>query len=90
MNTCFNCGTRYEYDVMHADFANMYCSNICKTEDEARLVEGNGIIEAAEKQEVGFTDINKLKLDVHAPAAAKAVSDMKSMLGFNRKEDDNV
>lgn len=91
MITCFNCGRRYEQETTpNSDF--MFCSSECFEQDELRLVEGNGIIEAAEKAEHGFTDINKLKLDVHAPAASKAVQDMKqlnNMLGFNRKRDDN-
>lgn len=78
----------------------MFCSPECEAEDTARLIEGNDIIEAAEKQEVGFTDINKLKLDTNMPLAAKALQELKSkneqdkqqlnnLLGFNRKQDVN-
>lgn len=94
MNTCFNCGVRYYQSEQ--DPHDGFCSNKCKEEDNARLVEGNGIIAAAEQAEIGFTDINKLKLDVHAPAAAKAVQDLRqqqinqvnNLLGFNRQRKD--
>lgn len=91
MNTCFNCGIRYYQSEQ--DPQDGFCSNKCKEEDDARLVEGNGIIAAAEQQETKFTNINKLKLDVHAPAVAKVVQDMKHMnniLGFNRHSNNNT
>jgi hypothetical protein len=75
MRTCFNCGKRYLVDDQELIKFKMndlnpsetdaqlqgFCTLDCKNQDDARLVEGNGIIAQSEVQ---LTDLNKLKLDV--------------------------
>ncbi len=61
---CFNCGQHYTPDNYVAQ-QNEFCSIGCMNEDDARLVEGNGIIASAlENNPQAFSDLNRIKLDV--------------------------
>lgn len=99
---CFNCGQRYTNAVITfklseeeiQEHPNLYdalnegfCSVKCMTEDNARLVEGNGIVETAVAvakmhESQAFSDLNKLRLDV----SGQVGQNLGSLLHFGRKD----
>lgn len=60
---CLNCGTSYYME----NGADCYCSDKCRGEDDARLAEGNRIIDAAAKAETEFKPIDAIRLDTQGP-----------------------
>ena len=69
---CFNCGQHYSVNTI-PEFSKVefnaqvegFCSCECEQEDSRRLVEGNGIIASALKNNPqAFSDLNRIKLDV--------------------------
>lgn len=93
MNTCFNCGTRYIMDGLgiypewsdrvYASKLEGFCSEKCKQEDDARLVEGNGIIA---KSELQLSDLNKLKLEHQG----NITPSLNTMIQFNRGKNEEL
>jgi hypothetical protein len=78
---CFNCGQRYDPFTQENKFCvtESFCSVECLNEDNARLVEGNGIIAKAEIQ---LSDLNKLRLDVSGTTGQA----LGSLIHFGRKD----
>lgn len=94
LKTCFSCGQSFQHNYgslmitlnepSKLQLANVdgFCSQECQEKDNQRLVEGNGIIAAAQAQteNTALSDINKLRLDVSGPIGQT----LGTMLHFGR------